>query len=221
MAWTPAYDFPGHRVHHVMIGGVLSLLVIGVAVQLYRPIERVGAYLLSAIVVVGIGIATVVGEGVGALAELAIFIVPLAVLGALHPGIRSFRPSWSMVDRRMLVLAVIAAVPLIAFAAYQLNLHATLADDHVAFEHYVMMAGGALTIGLGALVASMRPAGWRVLVYGVAALAILIGIASVAFPAAEQGVNFGIVGGVMAVAWAIAYIGIAEHGARSNAPTPE
>ena len=49
LAWTPGYEFPTHRVHHVMIGGVLTALVLGVAAQLYRPTKRVGAFLLAVI----------------------------------------------------------------------------------------------------------------------------------------------------------------------------
>jgi len=157
---------------------------------------------------------SVIGEGISALGELAIFAIPLVIIGLLHPGLRSFRPSRETLDTRMLALGAIAAVPLIAFAALQVNLHLTLADDHVVFEHYLMMAGGALTIGLGALIASFRPAGWRALVYAVAVLVALVGVASVVFPDPVQGANFGVIGGGLAVLWAISFVVVAEYGAR-------
>lgn len=216
LAWLPEYGFVTHRVHHVMIGALLTVLVISVGVQLYRPARRVGAYLLTALLIGSITVATAIAEGVSAVTELAIFIIPLVLIGVLHPGLRSFRPSRERVDLRLLTLGVVAAVPMVAFAAIQLNLHLTMADDHVAFEHYIMMAGGALTIGLGALVASFRPVGWRTLVYGIAVLAVFVGAASVVFPGTEQGVNFGVVGGVLAILWAVSFVAVAEYGARSR-----
>ncbi len=219
LAWTPEYGFPTHRVHHVMIGGLLTLLVASVAVQLYRPAIRVGAYLLAAIAIGSLVVVTLLTEGFGAASELAIFVIPLVIIGLLHPGLRSFRPSRETLDVRMLALAGGAAIALLAFAAVQMNLQLTAANDHAVFEHYLMMAGGALTIAVGALVAAFRPAGWRVLAYGVAALVALVGIASVAFPAGVQGTNFGIVGGVLAVLWAAGFVAVAEYGARKDGQT--
>jgi hypothetical protein len=213
-AWTPGYEAFTHRVHHVMLGSLLSLLVISVALQLYRPAEQIGAYLFAALAVGSLMVVSVIGEGVSALGELAIFAIPLVIIGLLHPGLRSFRPSRETLDTRMLALGAIAAVPLIAFAALQVNLHLTLADDHVIFEHYLMMAGGALTIGFGALIASFRP--WRALVYAVAILVALVGVASVVFSDPVQGVNFGVLGGSLAILWAISFVIVAEYGARAR-----
>ena len=110
----------------------------------------------------------------------------------------------------MVTVGLIGAIPLVAFAAYQLTLHLILADDHVAFDHYVMMAAGLVTIGIGAVLASMKPTGWRFLAYGSAALLTLIAVASIAFPEPAQGVNFGIVGGILALVWVAVYLGVAE-----------
>lgn len=218
-AWTPGYEVFGHRVHHILIGSILTLLVVSVAVQLYRPAERVGAYLFGALAVATLLVVNLVAEGVGALAELGIFVVPMVIIGLLHPGLRSFRPSRETLDARLLALGVVAAIPLIVFAAMQVNLHLTVMNEHVVFGHYLMMAGGALTIGLGALVASFRPAGWRGLAYGVAMLAAIVGIASAAFADPIQGVNFGVVGGALAVLWAVCFVAVAEYGAREGRPS--
>lgn len=216
LAWTPDYGFFTHRVHHVMIGGLLVLLTTSVAVQLYRPVERVGAYLFAALAVGSLAIVSVVVDGLGALAELAIFIVPLVVLGVLHPGLRSFRPTRETIDGRLLAVAAVAAVPLVAFAALQTNLQLTLSNDHVAFTHYVFMAAGAVTIGVGALVASTRPTGVRFLVYSAAVLVALVGVASMLYPEPVQGVNFGVIGGGLAVLWAVCLVAVAELGSRQN-----
>ena len=213
-AWLPGYEVADHRVHHVMIGTMLLLLSVSIAAQLFRPAKRVGAYLLAAVLIGSIAVATVVGEGVAALSELAIFIVPVAVLGLLHPGLRSFRLARERVDTRMFALAAVAAVPLFAFAALQLNLHLTLVDEHVAFEHYIMMAGGTVTIGLGALLASFRPVGWRFLAYSIAIMMVMVATASMVFTDAVQGTNFGVAGGALAVLWAVSFVAVAEYDSR-------
>lgn len=158
LAWTPDYAFFTHRVHHVMLGGFLVLLTASVAAQLYRPAERVGAFLFAALAVGTLTVVSVIVEGLADLGEMAIFIAPLVVLGLLHPGLRSVSVC-DRVDRRMFALAAVAAVPLVAFAAIQTKLQLTMVDDHVIFGHYTFMAAGALTIGLGALIGSLRPAG--------------------------------------------------------------
>jgi len=215
LAWTPDYAFFTHRVHHVMLGGFLVLLTASVAAQLYRPAERVGAFLFAALAVGTLTVVSVIVEGLAGLGEMAIFIAPLVVLGLLHPGLRSVSVC-DRVDRRMFALAAVAAVPLVAFAAIQTKLQLTMVDDHVIFGHYTFMAAGALTIGLGALIGSLRPAGWRVLVYGIAVLLASVGVASVLYPDPVQGVNFGLVGGLLAVGWAISYVAVAELGSRSG-----
>lgn len=215
-AWLPGYDAPTHRVHHLMIGALLVLLVLGVLVQLYRPRERVGAFVLAAVIVGAITLASVIGEGIGAVGGLLIFILPVIVLGVLHPSFRSFRPRRASMDRWMMGVAIVGAAPLAVFAALQLNLHLTLADDHVLFEHYIMMAGGALTIAVGALLASFRPVGWRMLVYGIAALAIVVAAGSIVFPEPTQGTNFGLIGGALVIIWAIAFVAISEYGVRAS-----
>lgn len=221
LAWTPGYEAFTHRVHHVMLGGLLAIIVLGIAVQLYRPVERVSAFLVAALGIGLLAAVTLIADGLAAVAELAVFIVPVAILAVLHPGLRGLQSRSvgavrDRIDRRMLALATVAAVPLVAVAAVQVNLHLTVTDDHVIFGHYVIMAAGVLTIALGALVASVRPTGWRVLAYAVAVLATLVGVASVVFPDPAQGVNFGVVGGALVVLWAIAFVAVAEYDARNT-----
>lgn len=212
-AWTPGYGVDTHWVHHVMMGSFLTLIAAGVALQTSRPAERVGAYLLSAIAVGVWSAVVLVGDGVSALVGMAAFVVPIVVLGLLHPGLASFHPSRDALDARMLMIAVLAAAPLAAFAAVQVNLHLTTSSDHALSGHYLAMAAGTATIGLGAIVASFRPAGWRALAYGVALLMALVGIASGLFLDPAQGANFGLVGGVLAVVWTDAFVTAAEYGA--------
>jgi len=171
---------------------------------------------LAVLAIGSLTVVSVIVEGPRAIAELAIFIIPVIVIGLLHPGLRSFRLTRNRIDGRVLAVAAVAAVPLLVFAALQTNLQLTLTDDHAGFDHYAFMAAGAATIALGALVASLRPAGWRFLVYGVATLVTLVGVASALYPDPVQGTNFGIVGGGLAVLWAISFVLVTEFGSREK-----
>lgn len=213
LAWAPVYEPATHRVHHVMWGSFLTLIAAGVALQLSRPADRVGAYLLAAIAVGVWSVLALVGDGFTAIEATATFVVPMIVLGLLHPGLGSFRPSLESLDTRMLALAVLAAAPLAAFAAVQVNLHLTTSTEHALLGHHLAMAAGASTIALGAIVASFRPDGWRALAYAVALLTALVGFASGLFLEPAQGTTFGLFGGVLALIWTHLFLTAAEYGA--------
>lgn len=210
-AWTPGYGAVTHRVHHVALGGFLTVLVLCVAVQLYRPAERVGAYLLSVIAVSSILAVDLLTAGPSALGDAAIFVVPLVFIGLLHPGLRSFRLSRATVDARLLALALLAAVPLVAFAVAQIDLQLTATDGHAAVGHYGVMAAVGTSVAVAAIVASFRPAGWRVLAYASALLLVLVAVASGLYVHPSQGITFGLVGGVLAIVWTYLFVSTAEY----------
>lgn len=210
MAWLPEYIEPMHRVHHVTIGAMITVLALSVVAQLYRPHRQIGAMLLSVTLVGTLGLAALVGNGIAGFTEMIPFVVPVAIIAMLHPALWNIPAEVAHVDRRMLAVALLAAIPLVVFAGFQLYLHLTLSDGHVAFGHYLMMATVASTVAIGAILASARPGGWRVLLYGVCALAIIVGAASVAFPDPAQGANLGVIGGVALAVWALVFAGLGE-----------
>lgn len=213
LAWTPGYGAVTHRVHHVALGGFLTVLVLCVAVQLYRPAERVGAYLLSAIAVGSVLAVDLLTGGQSGLGDPAILVVPVAVIGLLHPGLQSFRPSRATLDARLLALALLAAVPLLAFAVAQVDLQLTATDDHAAVGYYGAMAAVVTTVAIAVVVASFRPAGWRVLAYASAFLLVLVAVASGLSVHPSQGATFGLVGDVLALVWTFFFVSTAEYGA--------
>ena len=210
-AWLGGYEWPTHRVHHVLIGGVLTLFGLTVAVQLYRPERRVGAMLLGIVIVATIAVVSVVESGIGALTELAVFVVPVALIALLHPARSELVRTFRSFDRRLLAVGVVGLVAFGALAFGEFGNHVTLTDDHVAFGHYLFVAFAALIIGLAAVVAAFRPAGWRALAYGAAFLAVVFAAASLAFPGAEQGSSLVTIGAIAAIAWAIALVGVSEY----------
>ncbi len=211
LTFTPGHEFPTHRVHHVALGSVFWLFLLGLLAQFYRPEDRIGwlqgAILVFSILAVVAAIVSGVGEGAG----LLIFIVPAIVIGLLHPARDDLVPSIENRDVRLLGLALVAAIPLTIFAAGQIDLQQTMTDDHAFFTHYAMMATAALFVGLAAIIGSLKSAGWRVLVYAAGVIVVLVGAMAIAFPGAEQGVNVGTPAAAVAVLWGLAFVGLAEY----------
>jgi hypothetical protein len=108
----------------------------------------------------------------------------------------------------MIVLVAVAALPLLAFALNNIVLQRDGSSDHAALGHYGYMAAFGITIvGLGVL-SSLRLAGWRLVAWATGSLPALLGIASLAFPDVEG--RLAMEGALAAIAWAAAYISVAE-----------
>lgn len=213
-AWSSDYVAAGHRIHHLMIGASLWVLVLGVGAQLYRPTRRIGAlYAALAMWALLTVVLLIVG---GFDAGMAIIFAILLVIATLHPAGRDLLPGGDRFDRRAAALVALAAAPLVVFAVGQLGLQATAVDDHAIFGHYAAMAAiGLLIVALG-LIASLRPDGWRFPAYAAAALASLIGLASLVFPGTEQGLGLDALWGGAAILWGLAFVAVTEYGARTE-----
>ncbi|USZ70748.1 hypothetical protein [Natronosalvus halobius] len=222
-AWTAGYAFPGHRVHHVMIGATLTVFAATIAVQLFRPAERVGALQAALAFVIAAFLITVAASGLAAAAEIVAFVVPVFVIALLHPARRDLIPSLERrgLDARLFALAAVGALGFAAVAVGEFANHTTLTNEHVVFGHYEFLSFAAASIGLFALLGALRPAGWRALVYGSATLAVFFAVGSLAFPGAEQGSSLGTAGSLAVIAWAAAFVALAEYGARTASADPD
>lgn len=214
--WLPDYGFPTHRVHHLMIGGLLTVFAASIAVQLYRPSQRVGAMQLAVIFVIAALVLTSLASGLMAAAGLLVFVVPVLAIAALHPSRSEMVPRMDPLEGPLLGWAAVGAIGFGVLAAAEYVSHTTLADDHVAFGHYEFMLIALVTIGLFAVIGALRPRGWRALVYAAAALAVVFAAGSLAFPGVEQGSSLGTIGAIAMIAWAIGFVGLAEFGARTE-----
>ena len=224
LTWTPGHVYTTHRVHHVALGAVFGLFVLGLAAQLYRPRARVG-WLQTSLLVFGLlAVVQAIVAGVGEAAGLLLFLGPAIVIGLLHPERGALVPSLPRredLDPRVLGVALVGAVPLAIFAATQVDLQLTAADSHANFGHYAMMATASLFVAVAAVLGSLTSTGWRTLVYAAAVVAILAGVMTVRYPGPEQGVGVGILGGLDAVVWGLAFVSVAayadvQRGARSE-----
>ncbi len=219
-AWLGGYAFPGHRVHHVMIGGTLAVFVAMVAVQLFRPTKRVGALQAALAFVVAAFALTAIASGLAAAGEVLVFLVPVVLISLLHPARSELLARPEGVDRRVLAIAGVGAIGFAALAITEFVNHTTLADEHVAFGHYEFMLFGLVSIGLFGLLGALKPTGWRIPLYAAGVLALLFAVSSLAFPGAEQGSSLGTVSAIAVILWAIALIGVSEYVKRGDSSEP-
>ena len=215
-AWLGGYAFPGHRVHHIMIGGTLAVFVATVAVQLSQPRKRVGALQAALAFVIVAFALTAIASGLTAASELLVFLVPVALIALLHPARGEFLPRLEGIDRRVLAVAGIGAIGFAALAVTEFVNHTTLTDEHVVFGHYEFMLFGLVSIGLFGLLGALKPTGWRVPLYAAGALALLFAVSSLAFPGTEQGSSLGTVSAFALILWALVLVGLAEYVERED-----
>ena len=211
-----------HRIHDLTYGFLFTTAVVGILAQLRRPSKNVAGMLMALIPWVALLLAAVLSTDAGVMlsTERLLVAAGTVIAALLHPAERDFFRSFgiSRVNWVMLVLVVIAAVPLLAFASTNIGLQRTVTDDHAGMGHYGFMAAfGFAVIGVG-LLASLRPGGWRLTAWMAGLLPALLGLASVMYPDASS--SLGLISAFAAIAWGAVFIAIAELTKDAELPTP-
>ncbi|WP_276258630.1 hypothetical protein [Haloglomus litoreum] len=208
LGWTAGVgaELGIHRLHIMGIALVIATVLVGLFVQVYRPHERVASLWGSLVVMTVITLATL-GFGAGRPEEVVPFFVVTGVAILTHPAGRGVLRRGDSFSPALLALAVVAAVPLLAYVGNQLVLQVS-ADSHALSGHYLMMAGAGVAPVALALAAGMGLAGWRLAAWQAALVAAYFGAMSVAFPA--QASSVGMTGGVAVLVWAVAFVAVAE-----------
>ena len=210
---------PHHRVHDLTFSFLFGTGVVGMLAQLRRPSENLAGQLMALIPWVALVLASVLSNTPPRFAPLPILGALTLLAAILHPTGRDLFNSFSVsrVNRVMLALVIIAAVPLLAFASTNLGLQRTVANDHAALGHYGFMTAFSVTvIGVG-LLASLRPDGWRLTAWVAGLLPALLGLASVVFPDLDS--NLGLVWALAAIAWGVVFVAAAELTQDAESPT--
>lgn len=208
-----------HRFHDLVFALLLVVVLLGLVIQLYRPATKLVGLLGSLVVV---WIASAIYWFVGS--PYTVEVVVLGVLGlvtlALHPAVATVRRPHlpDRVDPIVAGLVVVAAVPLLVYAADQLVLQYTgdPADLHVVGGHYANMATLAASIVVLGVIAVLAPVGWRIAAVGAGSLALAWGVASIVYPALES--SGGVLWGSLAIGWAVAFVAAVEYAHRVEAP---
>ena len=204
------YQYPTHEFHHLVLGSVLPVLLLGVLAQAIRPSARVGALHSAIIIWLSVTIVSAIGGDFSPVH--LVLLVLLLGMAVTHPVGRDQLPTFGGVNRPLAVVVTITAVGGVGLAATELVAHLTVTDGHVALGHYLFVAATALSIAGLAVYGALNGIGWRYPVYSSAFLLAVIGLGSILYPAAEQGSSLGITGGLLVVLWAIALIAVAEKG---------
>jgi len=207
-----------HRVHDLTFGFLVGTAAVGMLAQLRIPSKNVAGQMMALVTWVGLILGFVLTE--------TWTFAPAPILGALtliatilHPAGRRFFRSFSAsrVNRVMLALVIIAAVPLVAFASNNIELQRALTDDHATLGHYGFLAAFSFTvIGVG-LLASLRPDGWRLTAWVAGLLPALLGLASVVYPDVNS--SLGPVWALAAITWGVGFVAAAELTQNAEGPT--
>lgn len=206
---------PHHRIHDLTFAFLFLPPIVGVLAQLRRPARNVAAIWMalvpSAALVLTLLLTVAVGGNVRVLQPPWLTVAAgVLIATALHPAAGALlRAFWaSRVSWPLLALTVIAAVPLGVLAAANIGLQSTAGDEHAAAGHYGFMAAFAFTvIGIG-LLASLRPVGWRLTAWVAGLMPVLLGAASLIYPAASS--SLAPIWAIAAIGWGAGYVVTAE-----------
>jgi hypothetical protein len=180
------------------------------AVQFYRPTERVNAILwlpfgllLSA--AIGLVTGTVFAEIV--LIVAGVSLVPLV----LHPAGRAVLQFDRVASRNRLLVGLYAvgAIFLVVYGGQELVKQFTLTGENVLRAHYGDTAIMAFHMVVWGGLAVFRRRDWRFATWAAGVLAFYLGLSSAVFPDASS--SLGLVGGVLVAIWAIAFDAMTER----------
>lgn len=208
-AWFEPAALGTHFVHDVTFLSMVLLAGLAMLAQLYRPAERVVAMQYALLVALFTIFTTAVSSGFDPM--LVVFLGPVVLAGALHPArrelVRFHAIADGTVNRVLLGLAVVAAIPVATYVVGELTLQATLTDDHAAFGHYAGMATYVLTIVAMVALAAVSGAGHRLAVYVAGFLAVLLAGSSVFEPTVSA---ISTTWAALAVLWAVSIVAAAH-----------
>jgi hypothetical protein len=208
----------GHRIHDLTFSFLFGTAIVGLLAQLRTPSKNVAGQLMALIPWVGL-VLVIPLTNYWVPRGTAFQIVATAIFGGLtlsatmfHPTGRDLFSSFSVsrVNRVMLALVIIAAVPLLAFASTNVGLQktGTGGTEHFDLGHYGFMAAFSFTvIGVG-LLASLRPDGWRLTAWVAGLLPALLGFASLVYPDVDSSLS--LVWALAAIAWGVGFVAAAE-----------
>lgn len=223
-----------HRVHDMSFAAIIWAIALGMLVQLRAPTRNVAGQLMAVVPFVALLVAFALTDFWRMLPIVGILGAFVLAATVLHPAGRALVtwPSTARVSVVLLVLVVVAAGPVLAFSASQVDLQTSDHADHdhggsgadaeehaehVEAGHFMLMAAwGILVVGLGML-ASLRPDGWWLPAWFTGAMVVLYGLASITFP--EVASSAGRMWGAAAVAWGFGFVTVAEYTRYSDMPS--
>lgn len=226
---------PAHRIHFLAFPLLFWPLIVGLLVQLKSPEKQLAGQLMALLPFIALFSAFALTDFWEAATFMGVFAAVTILTTLLHPSGRELVGSISVsrINRILLVLVIVAAVPLLAYIATQVGLqtgaieigghdhagssHAEVHEEHIEAGHFMLMtAVGLFVIGLG-LLSSLQQPGWWLPAWFAGLLAAFLGLASVVFPDAASSDDP--IWALGAIAWGIAFIVAAETTQNAETPT--
>ncbi len=167
-----------HRVHEVLFGVIFAEAMVGAVSQLRNPIGRRAGMLQTLAALVGFAVALAI---IGEVEVLGVSFVVLAIIATfLHPAGRiDWKGSWHP-QPGLVLLALSSAVPLLVMATDNFAKASVRAADHQT--HWGGVAAFAIVQLLLAIIASLRPPGYRLVAASIGTAGLVYVSASFLFP---------------------------------------
>jgi hypothetical protein len=215
IGWFQVLEGVAGPVTEIGYGALVGLiLTIGLTSQLRHPERRIAGLQQAALVIPSLATGSVLARDSQNVEPLVILVPALALLWALHPVRAEFLRPPNRLSPRLLAIALLGAVPLIAYAVAM----GTAAQELSGPPHHVQrlstMAALAVGIELTALLAALRTPGWRIASWSAATAMIVFGVASVLFP--DHPASVGSLWGGLAIAGGVLFAAVAEWEARRS-----
>lgn len=231
----PVFYEEAHRLHEFAVQLAFWPVLVGLLAQLRSPERHLTGMWAALLGIAAFAVAMVVSTFTAPLPIVAFLGVPTLLAALAHPAGRGLVTSFGLdgVDRVLLALVVVAAVPLLAFAGHQVALQSgatQLADAHegathdeevheahMEFGHFMFVTAFVLVVLVTGLLSSLGGPGWWLGAWVVGAM--VAGFALAGLLAPEAASNPGPAWNLAAVGWAVAFVGAAERTRRSARPT--
>jgi hypothetical protein len=215
--WYPLFTRtePGpHQFHIIAFSSLVWMTIAGLLVQAWRPERQAGGMLQAVVATAAPALAALLTADLGP--DLLMFLACMLILAIAHPAGLAVLRRTDRLGRGQMTLVGIATIPMLVFAAGQIGLQALHipGDEHAMFGHWRNTGVLLPTVLLLGLIASLKPAGWRVPAWTAGVAAAIFGLASVAYPVAAS--SAGLVWGSLAVLWGVAFIAESEREFRSR-----
>ena len=204
-----------HHVHALGHFVLTAIIIAAVGTGLHPRLRRI-AGLQGLLLVVGLGLlATVIAlqgfhpDQAFPTFNFTLYGAVAVLLALLHPE-RGQLLARIHVDRRLAVMAVVAFVPAIAYAALEAAKQQSATDPvHSGVGHFALMASLAVDLTALAGLAALRTEGWRLPLWSAGLAVVALGLGSIAYP--TEASSLGLMSGLVAVVWGVAFIAVGHR----------
>lgn len=213
LGWFEGDDGPAIPVTDLGYGALVGIIITGgILVQVRAPERRIAGVQQTVLGILALLIAAPLASDLQNVVPAVASLIAVGILVVLHPARRELIRTGSGVSVPLASIVVLSAIPLAGFVLSM----AAQARDLAGPAHHVQrlstMAAMAIAIILVGLLAAFRTVGWRIPSWSAGTAAVVLGVASIAFPTYWGSAGRG--WGALAVGGGTLFIGAAEWEAR-------